>query len=852
MKREKKRMGVRSKTDMNLPTESQGNSVNIKINTGRITHQLNELTRGANMEDLHYQMTGGFSSQLLHGESFYEPSLNQLARTQKIISGFQNCGGAVTIQDGQLQLTGSPSRITSEQIVHKDTAETGVSLRFNQRVEGRVGVAVCVSPLNADDQWEWYSGYTTEIDLVNKRLILNRASRANMHKEIASALYVTEIDEWIALSIRVDKGKITVTVNGNEKIVYNDPFPLPPGHDAMISTVPDVSFRDAWRRTETGRKDIVPFRPNVLLEHGCEEVSYRWKAIRRGEVQANYFLTSEGSWHANSTSQRICYTKGTGEAGINNAGLNRWGINLEAGKDYEGYIRVASSVPTEIHVSLRSADNSTIYARTSFLTKGLSDEYERISFTLRPSAADVNGRFAITLSRPGTITVGYAFLQPGEWGRYKGLQIRKDLANALVDQGVRLLRLNGGMIERPDYRWANMQGPRDKRPPYDGFYDRYCSNGYGVIEHLQFCESADFMPIIGLNLDETPEQVADFIAYCNAPISHPAGQRRASDGHPEPYNIVYYQIANESKMDRHYVDVFKRVALAVWEISPDITLITTGNTYNFRGDEDPVAMSEQLALHLELCEFAHKHNKKLVWDTHAFNTGDDPGQPLLAGGQTLGAIAFSKWLTRLKPELGTVQIGMLEFNAGRFDFLRGLSHALEMNIIHREGEIVQMAAMPNVSQPWGIYQTDWKAVLWTQGNIYYNQNKVWFQPAYYVDQMISNNWAPGVLHAWSDSTPGALDVLATKREDGVLVIRVINLAPHPIAATMELDGFPHETAEVQIEQLLGGLTDYNTLEQPNRVRPTTSNMTIELGNCRFDYLFPALSFSVIVLSGGYH
>ena len=87
-------------------------------------------------------------------------------------------------------------------------------------------------------------------------------------------------------------------------------------------------------------------------------------------------------------------------------------------------------------------------------------------------------------------------------------------------------------------------------------------------------------------------------------------------------------------------------------------------------------------------------------------------------------------------------VAVFEFNAGRFNYNRGLAHAVELNQVCRMSDLVVAGAMPNVSQPWGVYQTDWKAVLWTQGNIYYTQDQVWFQPAYYVQQMITRAWAP--------------------------------------------------------------------------------------------------------------
>ena len=92
--------------------------------------------------------------------------------------------------------------------------------------------------------------------------------------------------------------------------------------------------------------------------------------------------------------------------------------------------------------------------------------------------------------------------------------MRKDLAEALLAQGIGVLRFNGGMIEVPGYRWRNLRGPRDQRPPYDGFYDRYCSSGFGPAEVVAFGQAAGLPVVPALNLDETPEDVADFVATC--------------------------------------------------------------------------------------------------------------------------------------------------------------------------------------------------------------------------------------------------------------------------------------------------------------------------------------------------
>ena len=740
---------------------AQADDAHISVHADRKLFPLSDMMIGANMEDLHYQMVGGFDSQLIHGESFFEPSPTQLAAKNGLIAGFDNCGGSVMLDHGEL-LLGKGTRLTSK----TETAEAGIELKTT----GGAGLAICVSPNNSDNKWEWYSGYTAEVS--SNRVVLTKAERANKHREVASAPLASA--DWLTLKLRIDGGTVRVAVNGKELIAHHDEHPLPPARWAIVARGPS-QFRGA-------------FEQNPLLKTPGDAISLRWAKVQTGSATGNFALTTDGAWFTNSPSQTITFTGGDGEWGIDNAGLKRWGINVVAGKSYEGFLRVKAAQPTELWVSLRKA-NGTLVAEQKLEANG---NYQRLAFTLTPSASDEHGRFAITLRKPGSVTVGYAFLQPGEWGRFKGLPVRKDLAEALLAQGIRVLRFNDGMIEVPGYRWKNMCGPRDERRPYDGFYDRYCSSGFGPAEAVAFGKAAGLPVVPALNLDETPEDVADFVATCQ----------------PQ-----FYQVANESAFDRRYVNKFKLVAEAVWKVAPGITLVTTRT--GGRGNE----------LHLELAEFARQRGHRIMFDCHSFC-----GAPAVEGIAT-----FASWLKAKTPH---ASVGILEFNAGAFDFQRGLSHALEMNAAYRHGDVIRAVGTPNVSQPWGIYQTDWKAVLWTQGNIYYTPSKIWFQAAYYVDQMIAKSWAS---EAVAVEAPATLDVFAAKTADGTkLVLSVVNNTRNAQPVSLDWHGITSGGLPARVTTLAhDDPLDYNTESQPERIKPVVSEETSA------DHVFPAYSFTVI-------
>src|SRR5262249_487249 len=197
---------------------------------------------------------------------------------------------------------------------------------------------------------------------------------------------------------------------------------------------------------------------------------------------------------------------------------------------------------------------------------------------------------AIKLKQPGTLRVGYAFLQPGESSRFKGLPVRKDVAQGLIDQGITVLRQGGSMVNAAEYRWKKMIGPRAKRAPYAGTWYPDSSNGWGIFDFLNFCEAGGFLSVPDVNCNESPEDMADFVEYVNGPAHSEWGRRRAADGHPKPYGLKHLEIGNEERVDENYFQKFKGIAEAIWARDPTIILVVGDFAFG-RTIKDPLQFS---------------------------------------------------------------------------------------------------------------------------------------------------------------------------------------------------------------------------------------------------------------------
>ena len=174
-----------------------------------------------------------------------------------------------------------------------------------------------------------------------------------------------------------------------------------------------------------------------------------------------------------------------------------------------------------------------MYAETAHFLTG-DGRWHDVPFELVPEAGDPAARLALKLCHPGSLWLDYVLLEPGPWGRFHDLPVRRDIAEALVAEGLTVLRYGGYMINTDwehetrcpgsGYRWGKMLGPRPDRPPYLGTFYPYNSNGFGLVDFVAFCEAAGFLSVPVISPSETPEDVASLVAYLNGDPATPWGR----------------------------------------------------------------------------------------------------------------------------------------------------------------------------------------------------------------------------------------------------------------------------------------------------------------------------------------
>ena len=548
-----------------------------------------------------------------------------------------------------------------------------------------------------------------------------------------------------------------------------------------------------------------------------------WQPVKKGTAIGSFGIDSIHPY-VGKQSQTINFINGTGAIGIENRGLNREGLSLSGQKPYEGIICARSDRPTQLYISLESEDGAIIYAQTSI---AITDRaWKKYDFKLIPSKSAEHTRLAISLHNPGTVTLGYVFMQPGSWGRYKNLPIRNDVVEGLLKEKLTVMRYGGSMTLADNYRWKNMIGPREKRPPYKGIWYPFSSNGWGIIDFMDMCEAMHIVGIPDFSSGETPQDMADFVEYENGDGNTVWGRKRIADGHTAPYHLKYIELGNEQFNNEKLTTQFKLLADAIWKKDPAMQIIfclSDNTSEDVRGD---------IAYIKQTIDNCRQKGHQAWFDVHIFN--DNEKQPDMADFNLAG-----KQLDSVAPD-HDFRLCIFEENADNARMRRALAHGNIINRVDRSKYEVPIMCAANCLQV--NHQND---NGWNQGLLFFDPEYVWGQPSYYVSQMIAGNYLPQVIKTDFVSQSDTLDITALKSTDGKTVaLQVVNYKPTSVDAQVVLKDYKGSAKKVSITVLKGnGLDDWNTVDEPYRIVPVMHYVALENNSC--NYVFAPYSFTIL-------
>ena len=809
----------------------------LDVDPSDVTGQVSPYLYGACMEDVNHELYGGIWSQMVYGESFAEPAAAS-------VQGFTTAGGDWKTEelDGEKILTVSRQDGGPKMVLDNTVCESGM---FSADVwfEGEGPVGFIVKTSQAGPGADNFYGY--EVGLMKGEVKVARHENNYDGNSARTYACAAAPGKWVNLKVETTRDNIAVYVDGVKAGDYATAPSVTAGAMAFRAWSGSGKYKNIQyqKSGETLQKLQVPVFDRA--------VSGMWSAVTRGSAKGQWTLDKTAPYTksklaSGAQSQRLSFQSGEGAVGVNNMGLNRKGMNFEKDKEYEGYVYARSEAGAEAYVVLESADGTRQYGQAKLTIEGGSG-WKKYGFTVTPDQKDAAGRMTIELRGAGTIDLGYAFMQPGEWGRYKGLPVRKDVGEKLEEQNLSILRFGGCMANAGDYKWKSMLGAPEDRPAYKGWWYDYSSLGFGIIEFLDLCEALGIVGVPDFNSYETAQDMADFMDFATGTDENNEWVRlRIEMGHPEPYNLPFLQFGNEERVDMNYANRFNAVAPSIWERDEDIILIVGDFGYgdvitdpnNVTGTSSGIT---NLDAHKSMLELAKANNRTVYFDVHIWT--DSPGS--CANFVEVHQSLYNA-LHQVCP--GTdAKLVIFEYNAWIHAFNRALGNAFATIEAEKYSDIFAITCSANSLQVDGHNDNGWN-----QGLVFMNNDSSWLQPPAYVTRMGHDAYQPNLVASQLDREIPDMNYSVSRSDDGnVLALKFMNNTNKEVGLSTAVQGFTGDTNTVTFTSLTAEeVTDTNTADNPEKVKPVTWTVENGVKNNQVLITLEPKSYTVVKITKG--
>jgi hypothetical protein len=362
----------------------------IRVDVAKPGGRVSRYLTGACIEDVNHEIYGGIYSQMIFGESFQEPAFSQP------LKGFVAHGGSWSLAGETLLAGGGPGPKLISNHAPFSSGEVSVEVYFPDRGAGNAGLIVKTNRpgLGADN----FDGYEVSLDPAARILRLGR-HRHNW-EPIKDSPCDVPAGQWLRLVVRMTETSLEVLVNGKSIVKYEDrKHPLKSGGLGLRQWQRAARYRKLWIKTN-GRTQTIPFEANP---DDTGPVSGMWRVVRRDKATGICSLEKDRPF-VGTQSQRITFRAGEGEFGVENQGLNRWGLSFIGGKPYEGTIWARAEKPIDLFASLENRDSGKVHAEVKLAVSG--KDWQCLNFTLTPEGSHQAGRFVLKLKRPGSVVLG--------------------------------------------------------------------------------------------------------------------------------------------------------------------------------------------------------------------------------------------------------------------------------------------------------------------------------------------------------------------------------------------------------------------------------------------------------------
>jgi alpha-N-arabinofuranosidase len=441
---------------------------------------------------------------------------------------------------------------------------------------------------------------------------------------------------------------------------------------------------------------------------------------------------------------------------------------------------------------------------------------------------------------------------------------RTDVIAALHALPVPMLRWPGGCYA-DHYHWRDGIGPANERPVRLGMscgLQVEDDNSLGTHEFLAFCAAIGAEPYLAGNVGSgTPQELCDWVEYCNTAVATTLGRERARNGASAPFGVKLWGVGNENwgcggnYQAAAYAREYVRYATMLRHVDPSAELVVCGHN-----DEWNVELLSTIGNHLSLVDHLSIHHYWIRGGAEIEFSEDEYYTLLIEAGQAEDFVkrttAIIQDATGGKRPIGIAldEWGVWHPEArpwGPGDVSRrepvtyeqagtlrdGLAAAVALEGFHRQCNVLTLA---NLAQVVNVLQ----APVMTDGA------RMWLTPTYHALRMHTPHIGATALPvdiANGASLPdgsSAVSATASRTDEGVAVTLINRHYQQSASVRLACTDAPERAAG----QLLAADSPraYNSAGTPDRVAPTA--LAVQ-GNRRDGWLveLPPHSMATVVL-----
>lgn len=427
---------------------------------------------------------------------------------------------------------------------------------------------------------------------------------------------------------------------------------------------------------------------------------------------------------------------------------------------------------------------------------------------------------------------------------------RTDVMDALRQIKPAILRWPGGCFVSA-YDWKKGVGA-DRIPYFDKAWKVEESNKFGTDEYIKFCRKVGCEPYICTNAGSgTPEEMSDWVEYCNLENEGLYAKQRIANGYEKPHDVRYWSIGNENygtweigaktaqEWPYYVLESAKMMKKVDYTIELSAATLADAD-WNMNLLKTAGQFLDWVSIH-EYWDMIHETNALATYEqSMAYTVTLDSQIKKIIGMLTaLGLedrikISFDEWNLRgwyhpfqtngVTKEQYLYPRDKNDDNSS-YTMADGVFTACFLNTCNRYANIVKMA--------------NFAPVVNTRGAIFTHENGIVKRTTYHIFDLYANDMGDTIIDLWQNDAEAisvtdkwekthsidALDVVATRHSDtGAIAIAVVNRSADDTANfTVSLDA---SVKEVTNRYISGDSTEaYNDIENPDRVTIQTEDLT---------------------------